>query len=58
VASYSALGHLLHRLARNWDTVPGSAGPFGAVVVLLLFVAGAYFAASGLLLGVERATGT
>jgi uncharacterized protein (DUF2342 family) len=56
VASYSALGHLFHRLARNWSTVPGSAGPFGAAAVLLVFVAGLYLAASGLVSGVERAT--
>lgn len=56
VAVYYALGHLFHRLARNWGMIPGSGGPFGAVVVLLILVVGAYLAASGLLRGVERAT--
>jgi NADPH-dependent curcumin reductase CurA len=57
VAVYSALGHLFHRLAENWATVSGSAGPVGAVVVLLLFGTGCYLLVSGVFVGLRRATG-
>jgi hypothetical protein len=56
IAGYYALGHLFHRVARDWSGIPGSAGPFGAVVVFVVFVAGVYLLASGLLRGVRTAT--